>query len=116
MGALVYVKHDGLVAKMADEAFDMLINNKHHTVVMYSSNVRHLQAEVSKVYNKIRELNKKIDTIDNQWIATEPYYWDDIDGCLGVKCVEIDINTVSKVDGTLAIFTGWKCNVLNRKP
>lgn len=68
---------------------------------------------VDAVYAKIREENTKISDVNQQTLPTKPYYWTDIDGCLSVRCCEIDVGTYTDNKGHIALFRGWNYDVLH---
>lgn len=113
MGTLSWCKH--AISANADEAFSKVISRDgRETVILYKSfqNEKELHIEIKKLYQKIKEYNKNVDFVDEQLLPTNPYFWDDIDGCLGVKCAEIDIDTVENCNGKIALFAGWNKSVL----
>lgn len=113
-GTLAYAKHNGILAKTAEEAYKIITNSKYHTVILYNSVEHKLDIELNKLFNMIKSDNTKVSDINQQWLPTNPYYWDDIDGCLGVKCAEVSMNTYEKNGGGIAMFTGWNYSVLNK--
>lgn len=110
MGTLDYSKDRAF--KDAESAFQYLMQAQYKTVFLYNSVSKTLTSEIQKLYSLIREENSKVADMDNQWVATNPYYWDDIDGCLAVRCAEISISTVADTVGKIALFTGYNKSVL----
>ena len=113
LGTLSWCNH--AISANADEAFSKAVSgNGRETVILYRSfqNEKELHNEIEKLYQKIKEYNRNVDSVEEQLLPTNPYFWDDIDGCLGVRCAEIDIDTVENCDGKLALFTGWNKSVL----
>lgn len=120
MGTLGYVKASGIVAKTAEEAYNIIKNDESHSVVLYNSVVSQLDKEVDKLFRLIKGENTKISEVNRQWLPTYPYYWNDIDGCLAVRCAEISMDTFEHNAGGIALFTEWNYDVLTnpdeRKP
>lgn len=114
MGTLDYMRHDGIIADTPEKAFDMLINKGERSIGMYSSRNEVLRAKMIKLAKLVREHNKSISSVDEQYIITEGYYWDDIDGCLHVKCAEITAGKVKDLNGTIS-FSGWDRSVLHKE-
>lgn len=113
LGNLNWCSH--AVSANADEAFSRVASGDgRETVILYRSfqNEKELHGEIKKLYEKIKEYNRNVDSVEKQLLPTHPYFWDDIDGCLGVRCAEIDIDTVKNCNGKLALFTGWNKSVL----
>lgn len=113
MGTLSWCNH--AISVSADEAFSKVVSGDgRETVILYRSfqNEKELHSEIEKLYQKIKEYNRNVDSVEKQLLPTNPYFWDDIDGCLGVRCAEINIDTVENCDGKLALFTGWNKSVL----
>lgn len=113
LGTLSWCSH--AVSANADEAFSRVASGDgRETVILYRSfqNEKELHGEIKKLYEKIKEYNRNVDSVEKQLLPTHPYFWDDIDGCLGVRCAEIDIDTVKNCNGKLALFTGWNKSVL----
>lgn len=73
MGTLDYSKDRAF--KDAESAFQYLMQAKYKTVFLYNSVSKTLASEIQKLYSLIREENSKIADMDNQWVATNPYYW-----------------------------------------
>ena len=112
MGTLDYMRHDGIIANTSEEAFDMLINKGIRSIGMYSSNSKDLRRKLAKLYKLIREKNATIEDLDEQYVAAEPYYWSDIDGCLHVDCAEVVAGKFKDMSGGIS-FTGWDYSVLS---
>lgn len=113
MGTLSWCNH--AISANADEAFNKVVSRDgRETVILYRSfqNEKELRSEIEKLYQKIKEYNRNVGSVEKQLLPTNPYFWDDIDGCLGVRCAEIDIDTVENCDGKIALFTGWNKFVL----
>jgi hypothetical protein len=113
LGTLSRCNH--AISANADEAFNKVVSGDgRKTVILYRSfqNEKELHNEIKKLYQKIKEYNRNVDSVEKQLIPTNPYFWDDIDGCLGVRCAEIDIGTVENCDGKIALFAGWNKSVL----
>ena len=113
LGTLSWCSH--AISANADEAFSRVASGDgRETVILYRSfqNEKELHGEIKKLYEKIKEYNRNVDSVEKQLLPTHPYFWDDIDGCLGVRCAEIDIDTVKNCNGKLALFTGWNKSVL----
>lgn len=98
--------------KEAQPAFEYLMGAKYKTVFLYNSQLKKLRVEVDRLFDLIREHNGTISNMDDQFIATNGYYFDDIDGCLAVKCCEISIDRVADSLGTVALITGFNKSVL----
>ena len=49
-----------------------------------------------EIYAEITKRNKEIPNVEDQMLPTYPYLWDDIDGCLAVKCAEINMDTFAR--------------------
>lgn len=113
LGILSWCNH--AISANADEAFNKVASGDgRKTVILYRSfqNEKELHNEIKKLYQKIKEYNINVDSVEEQLIPTNPYFWNDIDGCLGVRCAEIDIDTVENCDGKIALFAGWNKSVL----
>ena len=96
--------------KTADEAIDFVL--KHDRVVMYDMHEERLIKEINKLYSMIKNYNEKIDGLDDQYMATNPYFYRGIDGCLGVQCCEIDIGLYKDHHDHIALG-GWNNSVLH---
>lgn len=114
MGTLSALKPCGCVAKTSDEAIQLLYSGQHRSVIMYSSNSKTLSKALREVYEVIRERNQSVPDVGQQMLPTEPYYWDDIDGCLAVRCAEISVDTVSASEGYLFLFSKPMHNCLSK--
>lgn len=112
VSTLGYGRHENIAVKKAEEAYAILKNNKFHHVILYNSVTSKLNKEISKLYKLIKAENATITELDQQWLPIYPYYWDDIDGCLAVRCAEISMNTFEHNKGGIALFTGWNYSVL----
>ena len=106
-------EHMGIVARSTDEAIHLLCQQYCRTIILVSSNRKALGQMVDAVYAKIKEENAEISDVNQQTLPTEPYYWTDIDGCLSVRCCEIDVGTYAENKGHIAIFRGWNYDVLH---
>ena len=113
MGTLKMCEHMGMVARSADEALTLLRQPNCETVVLVSSNQKALGKMVDAVYAHIKTENTKIVDVNQQMLPTHPYYWTDIDGCLSVRCCEIDVGTYAENRGHIALFRGWNYDVLS---
>lgn len=100
-------------AKTADEAIKLMFEQGHKTVFLYNSCGKTLSTEISKFYAEIRRRNSIIEDINQQILPTNPYYWNDIDGCLAVQCAEISGGTFEENADKLAMFSGWNHQVLS---
>lgn len=98
--------------KEAQPAFEYLMGAKYKTVFIYNSRTKELVEEVNRLFDLIRHHNASISNMDDQYVATNGYYFDDIDGCLAVKCCEISIDRVADSLGTVALLTGFNRSVL----
>ena len=101
-----------VAVKTADEAIKLMFEEGKHNIVLYNSNEKTLSSEIKKFYEEIKNRNTAIEDINQQTLPTNPYYWDDIDGCLAVKCAEINGGTFERNAGGLAMFSGWNYSVL----
>lgn len=104
----------------ADAIRILYSSERRHSVILYSTNRRVLDALVDRVYTEIKTRNQGIEDINKQMLPANPYYWDDIDGCTSVCCAEVSMDTFEKNADKLAVFTGWDYSVLtkpdSRKP
>lgn len=116
MGTLSGIKNHAF--QNADEAINYLYdeNTKYRTVILYASksNDKKLKQEIKKVYDEIKRRNAEISDVNQQMLPTSPYYWDDIDGCLAVTCVEISMDTFEKSAGCLFLFTSPRYDCLTK--
>ena len=96
----------------AKDALEYIYNTEYQHIFLYDSNRERLSKEIHEFYMGIKERNREIGDINKQMVATNPYFWDDIDGCLAVRCAEIGISPVEETLGTIALFTGFNKNVL----
>lgn len=103
MGTLKYLD-DNTIAKTSEEAIEKLISGEYRSIVVFSSDRKKLSNIISEIYKGISEHNKMIPDVKEQILPTDPYYWDDIDGCLGVKCAEIAAGLYKNMAGGLFIF------------
>lgn len=120
MGTLKYLG-SSIIAKTSEEALEKLYKeNSYRSVVIYSSNKKTLQKMIREIYSEIKERNKTIPNVNNQLLPTEPYYWDDIDGCLAVTCAEISADTFENAADKLYLFSQPRYDLLTnpnaRKP
>lgn len=114
MGTLKYLGPD-IIAKTSEEALEKLYReDSYRSIVIYSSNKKTLQNMIQEIYSEIKERNKKIPDVKNQLLPTEPYYWDDIDGCLAVTCAEISADTFENVADKLYIFAQPRYDLLTK--
>ena len=88
---------------------------KKTSIILYSSNSKELSREIEKFYSAIQRYNSEVDNPNEQILPTNPYFWDDIDGCLYVRCAEIGVDTVSNNAGTIALFTGYNTRVIAKE-
>lgn len=100
----------------AADAFSILNNSKYHRVILYDHSPKQLIESVRRVYELIKRQNSTIPNINNQFVPTNPYYFDDIDGCTPVRCAEISMDMVENTLGTIALFTGYNESVLVDTP
>ena len=96
----------------AKDALEYVYNTEYQHIFLYDSNRERLSKEIHEFYMGIKERNREIGDINKQMVATNPYFWDDIDGCLAVRCAEIGISPVEETLGTIALFTGFNKDVL----
>lgn len=104
--------------KDSDTAVSYLFHNgelKKTSIILYSSNSTKLSREIEELYSAIQKYNSEVDNPNEQILPTNPYFWDDIDGCLYVRCAEIGIDTVSNNAGTVALFTGYNTRVIAKE-
>jgi len=120
MGTLKMLRGSGVIAKTPEKALEILTSGGYKTVVMYSSDNKVLSQQIEKVYEGLKKHNEGIPNVEDQLLPTEPYLWRDIDGCLGVICVEIDVDVASNFASSLHVFTelNYDCltNPAFRKP
>ncbi len=120
MGTLKMLKGSGCIATTAEDAINILYTGEYHRVVLYSSQEAVLRKLCNQVYTEIRSRNAKIPDVDDQMLPVEPYFWDDIDGCLAVKCAEISMGRFADCAGALYLFSQPKYDCLSdpnaRKP
>ena len=100
-----------VACKTAEEAIEKLYSGT-RSIILYHSNSGTLDKEISKVYSEIKKRNSQIKDINHQMLPTYPYMWDDIDGCLHVKCAEISMDTFEVNAECIAVFTGYNRGVL----
>ena len=104
----------------AEEAIKLMFEQNQRSIVLYSSSSKTLSAEIRKFYDAIKHHNAGIEDINLQVLPTNPYYWNDIDGCLAVECAEITGGRFEDNADKLAMFSGWNYSVLSdpsaRKP
>jgi len=113
MGTLKELKYEGgVVARDSQEAVEMLYSKEYKHVVLYSSQREKLVQMCEEVYKEVRKRNSQIQDKSQQMLPTEPYFWDDINGCLAVKCAEISINVFSEASKRLYVFTRPRYNCL----
>ena len=95
MGTLDYSKDRAF--KDAESAFQYLMQAEYKTVFLYNSVSKTLTSEIQKLYSLIREENSKIADMDNQWVATNPYYWDEgnCNGWYGFKMTGDEYDQIS---------------------
>ena len=82
-------------------------------VTLYAIKRKDLTPMIHEVYQCIKAHNKTVPLM-YQILPTNPFYYNGIKGCLGVECVEIDMNTYCYNRDLLALFTGWDKSVLNK--
>ena len=111
MGTLNWCRN--VACKTAEEAIEKLYGDT-HSVILYHSNEKILEQEISKLFKEIKARNAQIEDIEEQMLPTNSYRWDDIDGCLAVKCAEISMRTFKENSGCLALFTGFNYSVLSK--
>lgn len=102
-----------IAVKTAGEAIRLMFEDGKKTVILYNSCGKTLSAEISKFYEEIRHRNANIEDINQQTLPTNPYYWNDIDGCLAIECAEISGGTFAENADGIAMFTGWNYRVLS---
>ena len=98
--------------KKAKDALEYIYNTEYQHIFLYDSNRERLSKEIHEFYMGVKERNREIGDINKQMVATNPYFWDDIEGCLAVRCAEIGISPVEETLGTIALFTGFNKDVL----
>lgn len=114
MGTLKMLRDSGCIATDAQDAIRILYETDHQSVVLYSSQISKLQKMCDEIYAEITKRNKEIPNVEDQMLPTYPYIWDDIDGCLAVKCAEINMDTFTRNAECLHIFTKPNYNVLTK--
>lgn len=114
MGTLKMLRDSGCIATDAQDAIRILYETDHQSVVLYSSQISKLQKMCDEIYAEITKRNKEIPNVEDQMLPTYPYIWDDIDGCLAVKCAEINMGTFAMNAECLHIFTKPNYNVLTK--
>lgn len=105
MGTLKTARYEGVVAENAQEAIKLLYETDHHSAILYAPKMETLENMCVEVYEEIKARNQKIPDVEQQMLPTGPYIWDDIDGCLAVKCAEITMGVFSEVAGNLYLFS-----------
>lgn len=114
-GTYKYLKANGLTAETGSEAFDKIhSSDKLNSIVVMRRSKTNLGEQVKEFRDKVKEYNKQIADISEQYICSYPYYWDEVLECLPAHCVELFMHKVKDVDGTIS-FTGWDRNVLDIK-
>jgi len=68
-----------------------------------------------EIYTEIRKRNEDIEDVEEQMLPTEPYEWHDIDGCLGVVCIEISMDKFKDCAGNIYISSQPKYDCLTDK-
>ncbi|MCM1215388.1 MAG: hypothetical protein NC548_12820 [Lachnospiraceae bacterium] len=105
MGVLKDAKYHGYAFDNAEGAVNYLYGSEYRTVILYNYRRDRLAEICQQVYKEIKKRNTEIPDVNKQMLPTEPYYFDDIDGCLGVKCAEIGMDEFEKCAGNLYIFS-----------
>ena len=104
----------------AEEAIKLMFEQNKRSIVLYNSSSKKLSEEIRKFYDAIKYHNASIENRNLQILPTNPYYWNDIDGCLAVECAEIIGGRFEDNADKLAMFSGWNYSVLSdpsaRKP
>lgn len=111
MSTLEWIRN--ISVKTAEEAIKLMFEQNQRSVVLYNSNGKTLSAEIRKFYDAIKRHNAGIEDINLQILPTNPYYWNDIDGCLAVECAEITGGRFEDNADKLAMFSGWNYSVLS---
>lgn len=114
MGTLKMLRDSGCIATDAQDAIRILYETDHQSVVLYSSQLSKLGEICNEIYAEITKRNKEIPNVEDQMLPTYPYLWDDIDGCLAVKCAEINMDTFARNAECLHIFTRPNYSVLTK--
>lgn len=114
MGTLKMLRDSGCIATDAQDAIRILYETDHQSVVLYSSQLSKLGEMCNEIYAEITKRNKEIPNVEDQMLPTHPYIWDDIDGCLAVKCAEIGMDIFANSAECLHIFTEPNYNVLTK--
>lgn len=114
MGTLRMLKGSGCIATDAQDAIRILYETDHRSVILYSSQISKLQKMCDEIYAEITKRNKEISNVEDQMLPTYPYLWDDIDGCLAVKCAEINMDTFARNAECLHVFTRPNYSVLTK--
>ena len=98
----------------AEDAFEHLKDtiNGYSNVELYATSSSTLEKEIKKLYELIKQYNSTIEDPEMQCLPSNPYYYHEIKGCLGVDCVEITGGTYEKNADKISLFTGWNYNVL----
>lgn len=114
MGTLRMLRDSGCIATNAQDAIRILYETEHRSVVLYSSQISKLQKICDEIYDEIAKRNKNIPNVEDQMLPTYPYLWDDIDGCLAVKCAEINMDIFANNAECLHVFTRPNYSVLTK--
>ena len=113
MSTLKWAKREGRATNNMAEAIEILYErNPYHHVILYASTDKKLSELIRGVNAEIKKRNTEIEDINKQMLPTYPYHWDDIDGCLHVKCAEISMDEFEHNAGCIALFTGYNYSVL----
>lgn len=97
------------------DTVEVAINNLYgegRRAVLFSSQPNKLRKMCDEIYKEITKRNKDIPNVEDQMLPTFPYWWDDIDGCLAVKCVEISMDVFAKSAECFHVFTQPNYSVL----
>ena len=115
MSTLKWAKREGRATNDVAEAVEIIYErNPYHHVILYASNEKKLSELIKGVNDEIKKRNTEIEDVNQQMLPTYPYRWDDIDGCLHVKCAEISMDVFEKNAGCIALFTGFNYSVLTK--
>lgn len=106
-------EEDGNKFKNPDDAIDYMVRtNFERSVHLYDIDSKKAYAKTEKIYEFIREYNKR-KALDEQILPTQPYEYRGILGCLGVQAYEIGLGTYKRNHDLIVLFGRYKEDVLD---
>lgn len=96
---------EGFAACTVEEAVKLIYETDHHSVILYSRNVKTLAEMCNDVAQEIKRRNSEIKDIGQQMLAIYPYRFDAVYECLPMYCSEISAGPAEEYTEVIHVGT-----------